>query len=145
MTEPQPEELDILKHVSKYERLRPLYDRLANEVRDVLEKKLKATNVRVAQILDRAKTVESFKEKCERKNYKTPLEDATDLAGVRVVCYYESDLVPIKEIITATFHIHETVDKTRDLGVDKMGTTVRVLLSVWARATGVADMMASPN
>lgn len=113
--------VDEQGYACQYERFRPLYERLVAEVRYVLNERLRETNVKVAQIPGRAKTMESFKEKVQRKRYKDPLKETTDLAGVRVVCYYETDLDAVDEIITKAFEVHERVDKTGGLGVDKMG------------------------
>src|SRR5688572_19641330 len=117
----QGESLEKHGQASQYERLRPSYERLVEEVQFVLKGKLAATAVRVAQIIGRAKTVESFTEKVQRKGYKNPLEEATDLAGVRVVCYYDTDVNATEEVVKASFRVHERVDKTDNLGVDKMG------------------------
>lgn len=111
----------ILKAASEYEQNRHLYEKLINEVKYVLNERLRTANIRVDQILGRAKTVESFKEKAERKAYTNPLQDTTDLAGVRVVCYYESDMSMLGDIIQEEFDVQGSKDKTEDLGVDKMG------------------------
>ena len=121
MTQTASNDQAVPKYVSEYERVRLLYERLVEEVRYILEEKLGAADIRFADVLGRAKTVESFREKAERKAYKSPLTDTTDLAGVRVVCYYESDMASIEELITSEFTVHERVDKTGELGVDKMG------------------------
>jgi ppGpp synthetase/RelA/SpoT-type nucleotidyltranferase len=128
---------DAQGHACQYERLRALYERLVAEVQYVLNERLRGTSVKVAQIAGRAKTVESFKEKVQRKGYKNPLTEATDLAGVRVVCYYETDVDAIDAIITKDFDVHERVDKTGDLGVDKMGYHGRSLvITLGARYQG---------
>jgi putative GTP pyrophosphokinase len=121
VTEFEPDDNAVPKYVSEYERVRPLYERLVEEIEYVLQDKLRSTDVRMAQVLGRAKTVKSFREKAERKAYKNPLEEATDLAGVRLVCYYEADVARMESMINSEFDVRERVDKTGDLGVDKMG------------------------
>jgi putative GTP pyrophosphokinase len=104
-----------------YARGRPLFERLAQEIRHILETKLADVDLTPVSITDRSKAIESFAAKITRKHYTTPLSEMTDLAGVRVVCAYESELTKIAEVIEASFDVRERIDKARDLGVDRMG------------------------
>lgn len=115
-------------HIALYEKLRPSYEKLAEEIRYAVEKALQAAKINTSQILNRAKTIESFKEKIQRKEYHNPLEQVTDLAGVRIVCYYEYELKRIQDLIESKFKVHEKVDKSSALGVDKMGYNGRSLV-----------------
>jgi ppGpp synthetase/RelA/SpoT-type nucleotidyltranferase len=74
------------------------------------------------------KQVSSLEEKIQRKTYVSPLDQITDLAGVRVVCNYEPDLAAVSYVIRAAFQIEEEIDKSRDLGVEKMGYSGRHLV-----------------
>ncbi|MCF7982486.1 MAG: RelA/SpoT domain-containing protein, partial [Pseudomonadales bacterium] len=121
MNETSEENSAIEASISEYKGIRHFYKKLVEEVKYVLNERLKPSDVRVADISGRAKTPDSLKKKIESKKYKTPLNDITDLAGVRVVCYYESDLAIANEIIRSAFQVHEHIDKNDDLGVDKMG------------------------
>jgi len=69
----------------------------------------------------RAKTLASFCEKIERKIYKNPLKEITDLSGVRIVFLYASDRVKLEQLVEDEFEIHEKVDKVSDQGVEKFG------------------------
>lgn len=104
-----------------YARVQPLYERLAAEIRHILETKLAQADLVPVSITQRLKTIESYVEKITRKNYSDPLSQMTDLAGVRVVCAYESELAKVAEIVDASFEVRERIDKARDLGVDRMG------------------------
>lgn len=117
----QANEKSIKAITHEYKRLRHLYERLCKEVKYVIEEQLKHSDIKVAAICERAKELESFNEKIKRRKYNKPLEDVTDLAGVRVVCYYESELAIIDKIVRSEFQVLECVDKTGALGVDKMG------------------------
>jgi putative GTP pyrophosphokinase len=108
------------KRRALYMRAQPSYRRLAEEVGDILQTKLDA-GLKPVSITGRPKDIDSFAEKITRKHYSKPLEEMTDLAGVRVVCTYESELAKVAEIIEANFDVRERVDKARDLGVDRMG------------------------
>lgn len=63
----------------------------------------------------------SFLEKIERKNYKKPLEDIEDICGIRVICYYQSDVEKICSIIKKEFDIKEGQDKEELLNEDQFG------------------------
>lgn len=112
----QPDEIS-----RKFLEAKPLYERLVEEVKHVLQTKIAATNVRPASLTGRVKTIESLTSKIDRKEYTDPFQEVTDLAGVKVVCSYESDLETISEVLKSNFNIHEDIDKLRDLGADKMG------------------------
>jgi len=105
----------------KYRNIRPHYERLANEMGEALISKVKEAKIKTASITFRAKTVESFIDKSERKPYKNPLTEITDLAGVRLVCLYESDIEKIEKVIQDEFKVCEKVDKYKEAGSDKMG------------------------
>lgn len=69
----------------------------------------------------RAKTLNSFLEKIQRKTYDNPFDEITDFAGVRIVYLYQTDLEKIEEIIKKEFVIVEKIDKLNDKGSDKFG------------------------
>jgi putative GTP pyrophosphokinase len=89
----------------------PDYEQLCVEVAYILEKKLKEDSIEVALVTQRAKTLNSFLEKVQRKDYADPFSEIEDFAGVRVVCLYRSDLIAIEAIISKEFDIVEKVDR----------------------------------
>ncbi len=105
----------------EYAKARPLYEKLTREIRDILETRLANANLTPVSITDRTKTIDSFAAKITRKHYSNPQTQMTDLAGVRVVCAYESEIAMVAEIIEANLDVQERIDKARDLGVDRMG------------------------
>lgn len=112
---------DIAVARDAYVQVQSLYARLGEEILDILKVKLAAAGVTYVSLTCRTKTPDSFAAKIERKEYTNPLSQMTDLAGVRVVSAYESELAEIAKIIEAGFDVHERIDKARDLGVDRMG------------------------
>jgi ppGpp synthetase/RelA/SpoT-type nucleotidyltranferase len=115
-------EVDDIEAVrAAYERVQPLYKRLAQEVRHILEIKLKEAGLTPVSITDRDKAIDSFAAKITRKQYTNPLSQMTDLAGTRVVCAYESEIAKVAGIVEANFDVRERIDKASDLGVDRMG------------------------
>lgn len=83
----------------EFARLRPLYERLAEEVRFALRRDLDAEGIKTHDVSARAKTLASLREKATRKEYEHPLREAPDLAGVRVVTLFLSDIARVDEII----------------------------------------------
>ncbi|MHC8402662.1 GTP pyrophosphokinase [Pseudomonas sp. MDT1-17] len=69
----------------------------------------------------RAKTLNSFLEKLNRKSYTDPFNQLDDLAGVRVVCLYNSDIPKVTEIIRTEFEIVQEIDKREELETNKFG------------------------
>lgn len=124
----EPSELDELSRtwseypdvVRDFMELRPQYDQLCGEVAYILDKRMKVQDIEFSAITKRAKTLKSFAEKLFRKNYATR-EDITDLAGVRVVYLYKSDLRAIEKLIESEFDVIEKVDKVDEQEADRFG------------------------
>src|SRR5262245_50814191 len=107
--------------VKTFIRIRPDYEQLCTEVKYILRKRIVTRGVETAAGISRAKTLDSFLEKLQRKHYDKPLDEITDLAGVRGICLYKSDLARVAELIRAEFEVHEEVVKLAELGVDQFG------------------------
>jgi len=100
---------------------RPLYEELAGEVSFSLAQILRGEGIECASLTGRAKTLRSFCEKAVRKNYKHPLAEMTDIAGVRVVYLYLSELDRIKQAVEDHFEVIEKVDKVEEAGAEEFG------------------------
>jgi putative GTP pyrophosphokinase len=114
----------------KYRDGRPRYEWLANRFQDLLTQLLKNEGLDVVQITSRAKTVDSFLSKLKRKNkYAEPLEEVTDLAGVRIVTYYLEDVDTVEGLVRSEFTIDEerSVTKGRE-ALDRFGYQSRHLI-----------------
>jgi ppGpp synthetase/RelA/SpoT-type nucleotidyltranferase len=97
------------------------YEELCAEVAYILNKKLQEIEIEVSTVTRRAKTLNSFLTKIQRKKYDDPFTEITDLAGVRVVCLYTRDIDEIEKCIRAEFDVLEKVDKLNDKGPDSFG------------------------
>jgi ppGpp synthetase/RelA/SpoT-type nucleotidyltranferase len=113
------DDIDVAR--GAYRKVQPLYEKLAEEIQDILTTKLAAADLAPVSIANRSKGIDSFATKIARKQYSEPLREMTDLAGVRVVCAYESELARVADVVDANFEVRERIDKARDLGVDRMG------------------------
>lgn len=107
--------------IRKYLDLLPKHEKLCEEVQYILESKISESSIQISNITSRAKTLNSYCEKIDRKSYKDPLQDITDLAGVRVVFLYLSDLKKIEEIIEKEFDIIEKENKLENNSSETFG------------------------
>jgi putative GTP pyrophosphokinase len=105
---------------SYYENL-STYQRLCEEVEYILDKKIKYSGIKIGSLTSRAKTLESFCEKIQRKKYDDPMREITDLSGVRIVFLYSSDRIRLEQLIESEFHVIEKVDKFAQQKVEQFG------------------------
>ncbi len=87
---------------------------------DILPEKL--PNVKIASISRRAKEPDSLLKKLEKDKYSKDSE-ITDLAGIRIILYRESDISSVVKVINDSFSIdkNNSIDKKNVLGEDRFG------------------------
>ena len=113
------------------------YEKLCSEVAYTLNRKLMKAGVDFSTISYRAKTLDSFLEKVQRKSYQDPILDITDFAGVRVVYLYSDDLARLESVIEENFEILEKVDKLTKKRNDEFGYgAVHFLVKLGKEFTG---------
>lgn len=101
--------------------LKPKYDRLGINVQQALETFLKEKEIPFLSIQFRIKQLDSFLEKIERKGYQNPFTEIEDICAIRIICYYQSDITRIQDIITTEFEIKENQNKEELLEVTEFG------------------------
>lgn len=91
----------------QYEKVRPDYLRFTSKIQSLVEDLLQARGIGFHVIESRTKEISSFREKITRtsKSYSDPLTELTDLSGLRIVTYYQSDASLATELIKAEFDI----------------------------------------
>lgn len=107
----------------EYGLVREEYRALADAVRHLLTNILDRRTHSIHTISSREKSVESFRAKVAqphpddptRPKYQKPLEELTDLAGVRVVTYVQSAVRAVEAAILANFRVIERDDKGKQL------------------------------
>lgn len=104
-----------------YTGLIPKYKHLAKNLENALSLLLLSNNIQHLSITSRIKDTKSFLEKADRKSYENPLAETEDICGIRVICYYNEDLLKIAEIINQEFQIHTSEDKEELLDTDQFG------------------------
>src|SRR3569623_278480 len=100
----------IEEQVEEFEAIRPLYEKFAQKLKDLMVDLSNDSSVPVHMIESRAKSVDSFREKMARpgKSYKNGLKELPDLCGLRIITYYQADCDQIAKIIKDEFNILET-------------------------------------
>ena len=105
--------------VTAYLKCHRFYEDLASTVKRILEETLHRSGVKVHSVQARAKDPASFGQKAAQPSevdptkpkYPYPLEQITDLAGIRVITYFPSTLAEIDRILADEFRIVERSDK----------------------------------
>jgi ppGpp synthetase/RelA/SpoT-type nucleotidyltranferase len=134
----------------RYRSERPLYVQFADRLYELLERLLHETPIEVASLERRAKTVDSFVGKLYRKGqkYRDPLNEVTDLAGVRIITYYHEDLEAVGALVVAEFDVDEanSIAPAQSMEPDRFGyvapsyvvtlDAARLGLGEWARFAG---------
>jgi ppGpp synthetase/RelA/SpoT-type nucleotidyltranferase len=109
--------------VTAYLQKHAFYDDLATVVRRIVEESLKRRRINVHSVQARAKDPASFGRKAAQPSdgdptkpkYAKPLDEITDLAGVRVIAYFPSALDEIDSLMAEEFRVVERSDKGAEL------------------------------
>lgn len=114
-------DLETLK--SQYDSAHPNYLALCEEVIKQLEVLMDEKSIKLAvPIHYRVKDWDSIIDKCQRYSLDlNDIEDMNDIAGIRIVTLFRSDITRIQEIITSTFNIQREEDTANRLSDDQFG------------------------
>lgn len=105
----------------EFKRLATEYSDLANHLKTNIGQLLKDNSIEISELTHRVKSLDSFIDKIERKKYQNPFDEIEDICGLRIVCYYPSDIEKINTIIKSEFYIIEDSNKTAELENDRFG------------------------
>ncbi|MCY9349845.1 hypothetical protein MOE82_03560 [Bacillus licheniformis] len=99
------------------------YNSLCKEVIKQLEVLFKEKSIKLAvPIHFRVKEWESIIDKCQRYSIQPrSIEEINDLAGIRIVTLFRSDISSIQEIINSTFTVLREEDTANRLSEDQFG------------------------
>jgi putative GTP pyrophosphokinase len=91
----------------EFERLRPEYERFTQKLDILLRDLLRARDIDFHLQESRTKENSSLREKIVRsaKTSTGPLNDVTDLSGLRVITYYEDDAIAVANLIESEFAV----------------------------------------
>ena len=111
--------LEDFRH--QYAQRKPYFESLAANLRQALKTFLTENNIPYLEVVSRVKDVESAYEKVTRKNYEQPFEQIEDWCGLRVICYYSSDIDRICDILKEEFAIQTQEDTAQRLAPNEFG------------------------
>ena len=114
-------EIDTDQIRKRYSELIPKYQNLAINLKQALGLFLQNAGISYLAIDHRVKDVDSLVEKIRKKAYDDPFDQVEDICGLRIICYYTSDLEKICDIIRKEFNIIESTDKEHLLKPDQFG------------------------
>jgi len=105
-----------------YRKNSDIYRSLSDVVTTTISNLLKSENIDHLGVHARTKALESILNKLERKGYQTT-EELTDICGVRIIAYIESDVDRICALISNSFQIHQdkSIDKSSELQINEIG------------------------
>jgi ppGpp synthetase/RelA/SpoT-type nucleotidyltranferase len=119
-------ELDLHSQMilDEYRENRPIFEKMRDIVRSVIEKCVNDNNLYVNAIETRIKTEKSLAGKLELKGFKyNTLSDITDILGARVITFYTDEVDKISALIDKTLEVdwENSVDKRKALDLDQFG------------------------
>lgn len=92
----------------------PKQSRLTQAVVTIVENLLKARGVDYLAVTGRTKEKDSAIEKIKRKGYSDPTRQLTDLSGIRIVVFFESDVRRVSNIISESFRVNAANSLNKD-------------------------------
>jgi len=114
----------LKKHDDKWiDQAISVHERLTQSAVAIIKGLLIARGITFLTVDGRVKDKDSIKKKIERKDYKNPAAQMTDVSGLRVIVYFESDIAKVSEVIKDCFRVDKrnSLDKGALLSVDKIG------------------------
>lgn len=101
----------------------PLHQRLTDVVITLLQNVLGQREIVYLAVTGRTKSVDSAISKIERKKYGSARVKLTDISGIRVVTFLESQVQQISSAIHETFEVdyNNSLDRSQVLGSDRIG------------------------
>ncbi len=98
--------------VEEYREKLSTYESFTKKLHSLISELLENEGVKVHLIESRVKDVKSFSDKIVRPNkvYNSPLNDVTDLSGLRVIVYYNDDILKVAKVIEQEFEKLECED-----------------------------------
>ena len=110
--------------LGQYDERVDLYRGLTSKAKSLVEEMLREEGIRIHSVTSRVKMRESLREKIARsdKNY-SELSDVTDIAGVRVITYFDDDVDRVAECLEREFvgDWENSIDRRAALDPDRFG------------------------
>ncbi|MCL3782747.1 hypothetical protein EMN47_20360 [Prolixibacteraceae bacterium JC049] len=104
-----------------YTKISKDYDLLGANLTSVLKNILKENSLDFLSVNYRVKDINSFLQKIDRKKYKDPFEEIEDICGLRIICYYESDIEKVVSVLSKELNILTIENKEELLDYNQFG------------------------
>src|SRR5262245_46345692 len=104
--EPPIDSLQLDGLVKRFEVARPTYEAFTNNVAQLVVTLMKSRGIEYLAVEPRTKSIQSFQDKVQRPTKQGKydcIEAVTDLSGLRVITYYQKDVLAICKIIEQNF------------------------------------------
>lgn len=100
-----------------------IFDNLIRKSKLIIEEAIEENGITINSITGRVKEKESYCKKALKEKYGNPIKEITDMAGIRIISYVNSDVDKICKIIEEEFDIDKenSINKGDLLGIDKVG------------------------
>jgi len=110
---------------AEYSSLLSVYETFTMKIKDLVIDLMKTKKLKANVIESRTKDVESFANKIQRKSktYVDPLNEITDICGIRVIVNYQDEVDKIVEMIEEEFEVDKvnSIDKGSLLNPNEFG------------------------
>ncbi|MCW3988846.1 MAG: hypothetical protein NWE88_02085 [Candidatus Bathyarchaeota archaeon] len=111
------------KAIDDYRVNRGLYETLTEKVVSLLKEIMDLEGMDYSNISGRTKSLGSYIRKARKEKYSDPQSEIFDMSGIRIILYTNSGVKKARKLVEKYFSLHpeHTVDKSVELGVDRMG------------------------
>lgn len=101
----------------------PKHERLTGSAVTIISSLLDVRKIDYLSISGRTKNRDGILEKSKRKKYKDPRSQMTDISGVRIIVFIESDIQKVSDLIKETFNVDEKHSSNKDdvLSLNQVG------------------------
>ncbi|MBX7278092.1 hypothetical protein K2E95_22725 [Pseudomonas sp. ERGC3:01] len=99
------------------------HKRLMPAVVSIIENLIRTNRIDYLAVTGRVKEKQGAIDKIQRKGYANPECELTDISGVRIVVYFESDVSRVSDLITRSFNVDvsKSLNKDHLLSTNKIG------------------------
>lgn len=104
-------QFNLNKIIKQFFKKYPDYLSLGENLVNIIKTLLMEKGINFMSVEYRIKNIEQFTEKIQRKKYKAPFEEMEDICGIRIICYFQSDVVKIGKILKNEFNIIDHFNK----------------------------------
>ena len=149
----EPDEDALKNHadsaVIEYLRVQPFYVKLADVVARIVKQSLDSRGIKIHSVQSRAKDPSSFVRKASmpldefppKPKYPDPINQITDLAGIRIITHFLNTVADVDNMLTAEFDVMEKSNKgTALIESDRFGyQSIHYLLRIKSDRAGLPE------